>query len=120
MSDITAAVRRLVLERDLYRCVRCGASVYDASYSIHHRRPRGMGGTNLPWVNQPGNLLTLCGSGTTGCHHWVERNRDEARQLGFLVRTWGLQLPTEIPVFTHEGWRQYDDQGGYLLVRAPS
>jgi hypothetical protein len=45
-----------------------------------------MGGTRVAEINQPANLLALCGSGTTGCHGWVESNREQAYELGLLVR----------------------------------
>lgn len=35
--------------------------------SLHHLVPRSLGGDDLPW-----NLVSLCGSGTTGCHGLVE------------------------------------------------
>lgn len=47
-----------------------------------------MGGTRSAWINEPPNLLLLCGSGTTGCHGWVESHRDDARRDGFLVAAW--------------------------------
>lgn len=68
------------------------------AWSVHHRRPRGSGGTSVPWINFPSNLILLCGSGTTGCHGWVESHRDEARALGFLVALNGRLLPSEVEV----------------------
>lgn len=55
------------------------------TWQIHHRKPRGMGGTRDPLVNSPSNLVLLCGSGTEGCHGWVESHRTEAREAGWLV-----------------------------------
>lgn len=78
-----------VYERDGYRCCRCTRLVSDSRpASVHHRVPRGMGGTRSAWINEPPNLLLLCGSGTTGCHGWIESHRDEARADGFLVAAW--------------------------------
>lgn len=64
-----AAMRAMVLQRDSLGdppwpcCVSCGTPVRPGGYSIHHRLDRSLGGRNeFP------NLLTLCGSGTTGCH----------------------------------------------------
>lgn len=44
-----------------------------------------MGGTTDPRINDPRNLILLCGSGTTGCHGWVESNRRTAQRLGYLI-----------------------------------
>jgi hypothetical protein len=77
-----AAARALVAQRDGGRCVRCAAP----ATQIHHRRSRGMAGTSDAAINSPANLLTLCGSGTTGCHGWVESNRREAEIEGYIVR----------------------------------
>lgn len=103
MSGPTAAVRRQVAARDTGRCVCCGAFVVDpesmhahAQWSIQHRKARGMGGTKDPAVNDPTNLLVLCGSGTTGCHGRVETNRAWARDAGFAVSKWAN--PAVIPV----------------------
>lgn len=111
MSGITRATRELVLARDNFQCVSCRRSVHDPlGYSIHHRVPRGMGGTRLEWINQPANLLTLCGSGTTGCHGWTEQHRMEARSQGYLIpRAFGS--PEQIPVYTADGYRRFDNDG---------
>ncbi|MCM0619809.1 HNH endonuclease [Nocardioides bruguierae] len=86
----TLETRHLVIARCAGRCERCGRGLrigdtWTGDHSIHHRRPRGMGGTTDPTANTPANLLLLCGSGTTGCHGWVEANRGEATRLGWLV-----------------------------------
>lgn len=62
-------------------------------YSIHHRLLRSQGGTNAP-----ANLLTLCGSGVTGCHGWVHANPGIAYELGLLVHPW--DDPEAVPVLT--------------------
>lgn len=44
-----------------------------------------MGGTSDVRINDPRNLIRLCGTGTTGCHGWVESHRTEALRTGWLV-----------------------------------
>lgn len=63
--------------------------------SIHHRKPRQMGGSTAPWINDPENLLVICGSGVTGCHGRVESFRITSYDNGWLVRT-GFR-PVEVP-----------------------
>lgn len=108
----TKFTREVVLERDGYQCVSCGVNVMGKLYSIHHRIPRGMGGTRRPEVNLPANLLLLCGTGTTGCHGWVESHRMQARDWGYLIRR-DTAKPSWEPVFTANGWRRFDDEGGW-------
>jgi hypothetical protein len=88
-----------VLARDNWSCVCCGKPITGdrgVHYSIHHRIPRGMGGSRDPRLNMTANLLTLCGSGTTGCHGVVERYRSWARERGLLL--WRSQEPDRIAV----------------------
>lgn len=82
-SEIPEDIRLAVLERDGHACSRCGVTVQRPFYSLHHRRPRGMGGSRL--LHTMANLVTLCGSGTTGCHGEIEGDRDRQRQVGWLV-----------------------------------
>lgn len=92
-------IRRLVMERDGFQCVRCGNVVSGEpgrDFSIQHRIPRGMGGSRDPRLNMPANLILFCGSGTTGCHGEVESKRLDARESGFAL--WRSQDPTEVPV----------------------
>lgn len=90
------AVERLVIvARAGGSCELCGvpvALVNDdgqvtplVAYSIHHRQPRGMGGSGDPAVNSAVNLLLLCGTGTTGCHGMVESQRALAVTHGWIV-----------------------------------
>lgn len=115
------ATVQLVWSRDRGSCVRCGRGLSfldrGRSWSVHHRAPRGMGGSKSPWVNLPANLLLLCGTGVTGCHSWVEANRAVSRECGWLVPRNGVQLPVEVPVF-YPGIGRFllDDDGGRRLV----
>lgn len=86
----SAKTRRLVFERASYRCERCGRG--DGRFAIHHRRPRGMGGTRRPETNAPDALLLLC----EPCHLHVEAHREESLRLGYLVRQG--QDPADVPV----------------------
>lgn len=78
----------LVVQRDYGCCVKCSRSLGAGrgfDWSIQHRCARGAGGTRLAWKNMPGNLILLCGSGTTGCHGWVEGHPAEAIEAGWAV-----------------------------------
>lgn len=107
MTGFSKATVAVIVERDRGACVRCGRpvelSARGIAWSIHHRRPRGMGGSRNPAVSAPENGLVLCGSGTTGCHGAVEANRDAARRRGFLVPQW--RNPAAVPVLHRaHGW----------------
>lgn len=86
-SGIPTGVRALVIHRDGPNCARCGVLVLNVPSSLHHRKPRQMGGTRDPRINDPRNLIRVCGTGTTGCHEWIESHRDEAREKGWLLRS---------------------------------
>ena len=99
----------LVHKRSRQRCERCGTA-NATRWSIHHRKPRGMGGTKDPAINSPANLLLLCGSGTEGCHGWVESNRAQAYETGLLV--YRADDPVRVPVRLWRGTVLLDDGGG--------
>ena len=78
------AVRALVWERDSGCCVRCGLRGGDhvwPPHALHHRRPRGAGGSRLEDTNSPANLVTVC----SPCHDWIESQRMLAGVHGLLL-----------------------------------
>lgn len=99
----TVGTRKLVMARGDNHCERCGKTITGA-YSIHHRKPRGMGGTKDPAANSPSNLVLLCGSATTpdGCHTSVERFRQAAITTGFIVTR--TADPETVPIKLVTGW----------------
>lgn len=103
--DIDAA-RRLVRGRDGYVCQMCGGHL--GVGSIHHRKPKGMGGSAV--LEQASNLVTLCGSGNAdGCHGKAHSNPQWARNHGWIVsRSFN---PAEIPVDMWDGWHYLSDDG---------
>lgn len=103
MSGAPKRVRAEVLLRDLGQCVACGLTVVveDGNglrpvqqYSLQHRVARGMGGRSV--IDEPFNLLTMCGTGTTGCHGRAESDPDWARSRGYRVDSW--DRPENVPV----------------------
>src|ERR1700744_2935226 len=85
------ACREGVLERSQGRCERCGKRAY---LTVHHRLKRSHGG---PWSLS--NCVALDGSGTTGCHGWVESHPNDAHATGWHVRPW--ESAEEMPVLLH-------------------
>lgn len=116
-----AATVQLVLARDLHACVRCGADLFGlrgVGWSIQHRRARGMGGTDRPDTNQPQNLLAVCGSGTTGCHGWMEGHPIGAEVAGWRVRQ--SDDPRRMPVDHARYGRVFLTPNGSIRTRTPS
>lgn len=88
----------LVWARDGSACFVCGRPLVrgGGGYSVHHRRPRGMGGSRDRVTGSAANLVLLCGSGTDGCHGLVESRRAWALGAGLLLRQSGD--PRSVPV----------------------
>ena len=104
---ISPDVRAEVVGRSEGRCELCNGPL--RPMSVHHRRPRGMGGTRRAWVNEAANLLVVCGTGTTGCHGMIESRRADAYESGWLIRS-GMD-PTEVPYVDLAGeWRLLPDK----------
>lgn len=114
MSQPTKKVRALVYLRDLHLCSGCRLPF---PLTLQHRIARGMGGTRDPRINLPSNLLTLCGSGTTGCHGWAESHPEIAKTIGWSVPWWSD--PATVPVWTWRGWLQLCTDGDALPVTLP-
>lgn len=74
--------------------------------TIHHRRPRAMGGTRRPDTNWCSNGLATC----RDCHAYVESHRDWARKWGFVVAQWGD------PAATAVWWRCIIDADQAVMV----
>lgn len=107
-----------VMVRANFRCERCGVSVQSIPMSIHHRRPRAMGGTNRPETNYPSNLMALCGTGITGCHGYLESHRNEAFDYGFIVPQFETPSVVEVKTFIN-GWVLLNDDGSYTTTIKP-
>jgi 5-methylcytosine-specific restriction protein A len=88
-----AATRQLVYFRDGFTCVSCGTA--DGPFQVHHRRPRGAGGSSRQDTNSPSNLVLIC----PACHEDVESFRNDARERGLLLSQ--TAIPAECPVL----WR---------------
>lgn len=105
MSGPDLKTRQAVVARDGGLCVACGRAVAivhdDGTYhpvammSLHHRRLRGMGGRSVDHTAP--NLVTACGSGTTGCHGRMHADPAWARSRGYIVPT-GPDTPEMVPL----------------------
>jgi hypothetical protein len=91
-SGVLQQSRQVVKSRAVMRCERCSALTTWTGGQVHHRLPRGMGGSSDPAIHSPANLLLLCPE----CHSWVEKNRTVAYKAGWLVKRG--QDPAQVPV----------------------
>lgn len=99
----------LVLDRASGCCERCEQQ----ACQIHHRTPRGAGGSRSEAINSPSNLLALC----YDCHRYVESNREESYTLGLLVRRTDSDTAA-VPVRLLHGWCLLTATGTYEVVEA--
>lgn len=113
MTALPARTRDQLLERSRGGCELCG----HRATNVHHRKPRGMGGTRQSDIHALTNLLHLCGTGTTGCHGAIEADRARAHQYGWLVSQW--QDPAQVPVRIPGGWVYLLPTGAYALAHPP-
>lgn len=91
----------IVQERDKGCCAFCHKPISGErgrDWSLHHRRPAGMGGDKKPETHGPANLVLLCGSGTTYCHGRVESNRADAMARGYLLSRHAVNPPSSFAI----------------------
>jgi len=102
-------VQELIKDRSQGKCEMCGSKVLQ--YQIHHRRPRGMGGSKVSVVGSAANGVLL----HPKCHTHIELNRNEARDNGWLVQQ--SFDPTVVPFKRFNGWVTFSEDGTYMLVK---
>jgi hypothetical protein len=103
VTGFPKSVRELITTRANGACERCGMAA--PAYQIHHRRPRGMGGSTSSDTNRASNGLWVCVS----CHSDIEANREDALRFGWLVRQG--QSPADVKVLRRGTWVQLADDG---------
>jgi len=99
-----------VHDRDGGKCVMHG----DRAETVHHRNHNHSD-------DRPSNRVSVCGSGTTGAHGWIEAHPAAAGLESFRGWTVSKHDPrplTEIPVWMAqgpygEGWYLLDDEYGF-------
>lgn len=99
------ATRELVYARARFACEVCGDD--RGPFEVHHRRPRGAGGTRRVDTNSPSNLLLLC----LYDHGVTESYRALARADGRLVSQY--HDPAETPVRLRGRWLYLTPDGRY-------
>ena len=89
-------IKKLIWKRANDRCEVCG--IMALHHQIHHRRPRGMGGSKDPISGSAANGVLVHPT----CHARIESNREEALGNGWLV----LQGhdPATVPFRKVFGW----------------
>lgn len=101
-------VRELIYQRAGWRCELCGLRV-DVG-QVHHRRPRGMGGSKNAIVGSCANGVLL----HPRCHARIESHRSWAQSIGFLVSA--SQQPDKVPVRRFDGWVYLGEDGSLQAV----
>lgn len=109
MTGFLKPVRDMIVRRSQGVCERCGAA---PAVQIHHRRPRGMGGSSAADTNVASNGLAVC----VACHREIEANRADSLKYGWLIRQG--QNPAEIGVLRMGEWVLLRDDEGFERVRS--
>lgn len=104
----TTQIREAIWERSGGRCEMCGTPA--ANGQIHHRRPRGMGGSKDPLTGAITNGVLL----HPNCHAKVESERSWAFDNGWLVQQ--RDEPELTPIMTWRGYLWLTPDGSYMDV----
>ncbi len=106
-NSVTEDTKKIIRWRSGGMCELCGA---EPATNFHHRRARGMGGTRRQ-VHSPEWIMHLCGSGTTGCHGYIEAHPEISYAKGWKLR--GTRpASTPVQVFAI-GWVILTPDGNY-------
>lgn len=96
-----------VIERDQGACAVCGLHI-DGKGHIHHRKPRGMGGSGEV------NVLSVCIYLHPSCHMiHVERQRQRAFENGWLLQRWQDSETTPL-MYRLNGWVLLKNDGSIV------
>lgn len=115
-AGVSRAVRSTVQARAAMRCERCGDNLLWKAGHLHHRIPRGMGGSDDPRLAQPSNLLYVC----SGCHGEIESHRADALESGWLVSQWSDPATTPVLVDHGSRWTYLTAEGTYADAPEPA
>lgn len=110
-AAFTQATKTLVFDRCRGLCEKCGTRIFNG-VNYHHRRARGMGSTKRPESASAANCLVLHPS----CHEYIERNRAESLDNGWLVRQ--SDDPRTVPVFITGVWTLLNEDGTVTTLSA--
>lgn len=102
------SVRCTIIERAQGLCERCGEA--KRGMQVHHRRPRGMGGSRREDTNRAANGLYL----DAECHSYVESHRSVALSQGWLIPQ--SVEPWRVPVKWRGRWVRLCDDGSVVPV----
>lgn len=80
-------------------------------WDLHHRRPASSGGSRLPWVHAPSNLLAACRPD----HLFVESNRLWSLERGLLIAS-GVARALTTVVDCRHGRVLLDDAGTFTYA----
>ncbi|WP_433568107.1 hypothetical protein ACQP1O_42905 (plasmid) [Nocardia sp. CA-151230] len=106
-----ASARRLIAARSGGICEI--ADCPEAAVHMHHRRPRGLGGTSVPWVNRAANGLHIC----LEHHAFIESHRTLALVQGWLISQHMVEKQAaDVPVLRRGRSVLLSDDGGVRPV----
>ena len=106
-GEFTEATRAVIRDRADHRCEICGTRMAYGG-QIHHRQPRGMGGTKIKGKESAANGIYVHNS----CHRMIESERERAYMLGWLVKSNMSTASQEIKLW--DGWFLLTDEGARL------
>lgn len=126
MSDLADQIRmtlHMLAVRSGQRCEWCGKPIRRTDVSsMHHRMPRGAGGTRREGIHSLAVLVLVHGHGTLGCHRYMEIRRDDARDRGFLISHHLTREPIDpasVPLVLASGRRVLLDPVSPLYLPPP-
>ena len=123
MSDQpTSETLRLVEGRESNRCIVCARYLRAGNWPgmSHHHRKRRSQTYGDPERHSPSNVIDVCGTdNSTGCHGWIHQHPEQARALGYLLKSYDPE-PSTVPVYSvRRGWILLDADGQWTHCPPP-
>lgn len=110
-TGFSPATRELIHARSGGLCEIRWCCDGDRATQIHHRRPRGMGGSRRASTNLASNGIDAC----TACHAFAESNRALALECGWLIPQ-AEDCPETVPVLINRRRSLLEDDGTVVHI----